>query len=397
MAALWKAKAAAWQAKALGAAPVAAAAVPKPAGVARKAGAPLVPPWPGLGGALGGLVAPPVPKGKAAGPRPPPPVVAPMAGGPGALLAAAMRAAPGFGGPAVPVLPAVPKFPGLPAAPVARVTASLDSPWIDSVGAPGAIDGLPLDAGTLVEIATHDGAGRISGTALFQVNTKAAPDAEGIFLEVKAAGASDPATRLAVDAAFPGSLTGLPHAVVHICRAGFGTCPATLPAGRLVLHADVLRTRGDDHLVETRIRPEFLPGPPQATVTVPKVGPGKTVAGKLATAAVSNQARLDVTQKRKKKKKKKKRDRSSSSSGGSSSDEEQLFRGGIVTKDKEGELRRFAQDHPGQLYQQGLKEISKYLGSRAMPSTHAAEEQPQPVMMTYLLSIFMNASSIEKV
>ena len=32
-----------------------------------------------------------------------------------------------------------------------------------------------------------------------------------------------------------------------------------------------------------------------------------------------------------------------------------------------------------------------------MPSTLAAEEQPQPVMMTYLLSIFMSASSIEKV
>ena len=32
-----------------------------------------------------------------------------------------------------------------------------------------------------------------------------------------------------------------------------------------------------------------------------------------------------------------------------------------------------------------------------MPSTHSAEEQPQPVMMTYLLSIYMNANTIDRV
>ena len=95
--------------------------------------------------------------------------------------------------------------------------------------------------------------------------------------------------------------------------------------------------------------------------------------------------------KKKKKKRRRKRDEdedAESSSDSSSSEGGELFQAGSA-------VMRVAKEKPGRLYQQGLAEISRLMGKRALPGE--AGHTVSPVMISYLYSMVFVQHPVETV
>ncbi len=193
---------------------------------------------------------------------PPPPVAGRRAAGKAKAAARAKRGARGgvAAGPLL-ALPALPAMPGLgpfgaaampgfgfpPAPPPAKKKGSksdlLDAyyeRWIDLSMEPFAAQ-VPMEAGTVVEIATTDANGTIDGTALLMVRQKYPPDTWGVFMEVAYAGASSPVQCVSLQQGFSAEFpAGTGPYLLHWCAGPAAQCMGN--AGhKQALHAMHLR------------------------------------------------------------------------------------------------------------------------------------------------------------
>jgi hypothetical protein len=280
-----------------------------------------------------------------------------------------------------------------------------DGAWIVSPQMPGRLDQLALDAGSVLEFAISDAPGNITGTGLVKVVAAAPPDGLGRFCEVVFGGASTPVGEIQFDLVLPGPWSGSPHAVLHLCRAGRDLCAATYNGQRQVCHIDTFRLRAAESVSEpwarTAVKPPVPAGVPVVVDGAPDEAELKEVKDKILALQAQMfsprvpaelperlaQAAADAARQHKKPSKKRRRRADSSSE-----DEDQLFRDGSARQNS-SQIQAMAVAQPGRLYEQGLREIQRFLGCRVGPEAVGTAA----LMVSYLTAIFHGRYPPEKV
>jgi hypothetical protein len=243
-----------------------------------------------------------------------------------------------------------------------------------------------------------------------KVVTCSALDGLGRFCDVVFGGASTAVGEIQFDLALPGPWSGMPHAVLHLCRVGRDLCAASFNGQRQVYHVDTFRHRALDSVSEPWARAVVQPPAPAAAAPVldgslddqrlrevkdkilalqaqmaaslPSSSSGPSDAhSRLARAAAANAEAVKRSSKKRRRK-----------SDSSSDDDERLFREGS-TRQHSSQIQALAEAQPGRLYEQGLREIEKFLGCRVGPEAAGSAA----LMVSYLTAIFHGRYPPEKV
>ena len=392
--------------------------------------APVPPKAPGAGGRARAkaVPAPPMIHLPAWPPQPMFPGGAPYGAGPPQqpMGAAAM---PGFGGPQF--WPgAQPGFPPVPPAPASRKTGAKLDPlapfydrWLDLTVEPFAAS-VEVKPGSIIEIATMDGGGAVDGTAMLMVRQKHPMDSWGVHFEVAFAGASSPMQSVALQQAFssdfpPGSTPYL----LHWCAGPVQHCQGL--SYKQALHSGYLRFRrvGDikeawcldfkamlkklsfeseeeeEPVVSDRrvkdMRKRYL----ELKLDDPNLSPSErmNIGVALDASASSGRDKRDSERGRsrrcRKKRHKRSRRHNSSYSGSDSDSSSQHFRkGSSLSGGSKSRIHRIAEETPGELYDQAIRDRNGFLGTRGGAQSAGANDGWMNYLQTVIFAQFPPSS-----
>ena len=247
-----------------------------------------------------------------------------------------------------------------------------------------------IKSGVYIEVVTLNELNTLDGTALFKIEGMYAPSNSGVVLEVMAKGASSSARSIEFGIGFERSSPS--RVVLHLCTAGRGLCEQNNLPGRAILHVDVARIRQLNSLTDSWIR--LAPKEQQAYGGVD--AQVDVMAAKVESLKEKLREKREETHhdclvgaiKPKKKDRRRGRRRrkpdvdkfsSSSESVGATS----LFHGG--SSGSKRSIRDVALDCPGALYEAGLREVAKQMGSEGSGPTDLQQVRMVPYLTNRLL------------